>query len=322
MNIKYINIICGLVVLGTMVLQSCKDDESFDVTGATENKVYLNLQAWGPIQTPKNSVWFSVLNTPASSTIINHDEISVKFPVKCTHPATEPIVVKFDTDLVPVTEGYEAFPSGVTVSVDKKELIIPKGAFASTDSIKFSVSKDNLKLLKIAGYMGGVKITSVSNAEASESLSKAYIVVNGDFSNCIDRNTTVPAGAQVSRTGWTAYTESTGANITNLFNGSATSYTNFTANAKLVVDMKSVVNDITGIQLAYSNQTYSLGALKVWTSDTTTDEFDFQGSASFAQAASQYIKFYEKVSARYIRIEATTPLNASGARIGEFYVYK
>lgn len=306
-------------LIGTLLIQSCSDDEIFDVVGSAENKVYLNTQSWSPVNAPKNSMVFNVTNTPEGSIIANAEKIEIRFGVQCTHPATTDILVRFEPDNSLITTGYKVFPDGVKRTMDKTELTIPKGATMSRDSITISVSKDDLGLLTVGQYMAPVKIASVTNAKASDNLTSAYLLVKTTYTNCVDQATSVPGTAAV-RTGWKAAVN--GADQANkLFDNNRNTYF-YGSNFTLEVDLGSVHENITGLGMGYYSQSYSMGSADIYTSDTDADHYELQGSPTFARSTPQYVQFYKTVKARYIKIVVTSGTSASGVAISEFNVYQ
>jgi hypothetical protein len=317
LNLKYTA--WSFILLGISLLQSCSDDETYDVMGSAENKVYINTQSWNPVNAPKNSMVFNVTNTPAGSIIANAEKIEIRFGVQCTHPATTDILVKFELDNSLITSGYNAFPEGVTRSMDKTELIIPKGATMSSDSITISVSNDDLDLLTVGQYMAPVKIVSVTNAKVSDNLTDAYLLVKTTYTNCIDQAASA-SGTAAARTGWKATVN--GADQANkLFDNSRNTYF-YGSNFTLEVDLGAVHENITGLVMDYYSQSYSMGSADIYTSDTDTDHYELQGSPTFPRNTPQYVQFYKTVKARYVKIVVTSGASTSGVAVTEFNVYQ
>ncbi|MEL7587183.1 MAG: DUF1735 domain-containing protein [Prolixibacteraceae bacterium] len=316
-NLKYTAL--WFAMIGGLLIQSCNDDEQFDVTGSRENKVYLNIQSWGPVDAPKNSVVFNVTNTPVGSIIANADKIETKFAVQCTHAAASDIVVRFEIDNSLIADGYSALPNGVTVTMDKSELVIPKGSTVSADSITVSVGNDNLGLLTTGQYMAPVKIVSLTNAQLSDNLTAAFLLVRTSYTNCIDQATSVP-GTAAGRTGWKATVNGTDQG-NRLFDNNRSTYfygNNFT----LEVDLGTVYENITGLALGYYSRSYSMRSATVYTSVTGTDNYEFQGSPAFPSATPQYVRFYNPVRARYVKIVVLSGYSASGVAMSEFSAYQ
>ena len=319
LNLKYAALWVALI--GASLLQSCSDDDIFDVTGSKENKVYINTRSWSPVDAPKNSMVFNVTNTPVGSIIANADKIEAKFAVQCTHVATSDIVVRFEIDNVLITDGYSALPSGVTVTMDKTELVIPAGSMISNDSITVSVSGDKLGLLTVGEYMAPIKITSVTNAQLSENLTSAFLLVKASFTNCVDQAGSVP-GTAASSTGWIA-TVNGADQGRKLFDNKRNTYF-FGSNFTVIVDLESVLENIAGFKLDFYAWYYAMGSANIYTSSTTPDAFELQGSPTFPGATPQYVRFYGPVSARYVKVEVTSPSYSSdyGSAITEFNVYQ
>lgn len=317
LNLKYAAF--WFAMMSGLLITSCNNDELFDVMGSKENKVYLNTQSWGPVDAPKNSVVFNVTNTPVGSIIANADKIETKFAVQCTHAAASDIVIRFETDNSLIADGYSALPNGVRVTMDKSELLIPKGSTVSGDSITVSVSSDNLGLLIPGQYMTPVKIASVTNARLSDNLTAAFLLVRTSFTNCIDQATSVP-GTAAGRTGWKANVNGTDQG-NKLFDNSRNTYfygNNFTVE----VDLGTVHENITGLALGYYSRTYSMKSAVIYTSVTGTDNYESQGSTTFPSSTPQYVQFYSPVRARYVKVVVGSGFSASGVAMSEFNVYQ
>ena len=317
LNLKYTA--WSFILLGISLLQSCSDDETYDVVGSAENKVFINTQSWSPINTPKNGFLFNVTNTPVGSMIADADKIEVKFAVQCTHKASSDIHVKFELDNALITEGYAALPDGVTLTMDKTALTIPEGATMSSDSITISVSNDDLDLLTVGQYMAPVKIVSVTNAKVSDNLTSAYLLVKTTYTNCVDHATSVP-GTAAARTGWKA-TVNGADQAKKLFDNSKNTYF-YGSNFTLEVDLAAVHENITGLVMGYYSQSYSMGSADIYTSDTDTDHYELQGSPTFPRSTPQYVQFYKSVRARFVKIVVTSGTSTSGVAISEFNVFQ
>ncbi len=201
MFLKYKNFIVCLIV--AISLQSCSDDEKYDVVGSTQNMVFINTQQFSPVGVT-NGFWFDIQNTTVSKSWVNGDIVEGKFTVQCTHAAANDIVVKFEIDNSLLVEGYNAFPSGVALQMNRDELVIPKGAMIANDSITISIDASKVNLFDMESYMASVKIVSANNTPLSSSESSASLVVRGIYNNCSTNTTTVPSGTTATRTGWTA----------------------------------------------------------------------------------------------------------------------
>jgi hypothetical protein len=253
--------------------------------------------------------------------IADADKIEVKFAVQCTHKASSDIDVKFELDNSLITEGYAELPGGVTLTMDKTELTILKGAEVSSDSITISIETDDLDLLTVGAYMVPVKIVSVTHANLSDNLMSAYVIVKTTYSNCIDQATSI-SGTAADRTGWTA-TVNGADQGTKLFDNNKYTYY-LGGNFTVEVDLGTVHENITGLMMDFYAWYYAMGSAKIYTSATTTNDYELQGSPTFPGSTPQYVKFYGAVNARFIKVEITSPSYSSnyGSAITEFNVYQ
>jgi hypothetical protein len=314
--------IACIMTLGACLLLSCSDnDETFDITGDTENKVYIN--TWTSKAPEYNRFLFNVTVTPASTSPAS---VGVKFPVQCTRPATDDIHVNLAVDNSLIQEDYSALPDGITVTFDKPELVIPKGANISTDSIVVSID-GNLQLLQTGNYMIPVKISSVSgSAQSSSNLSAAYVVIKSMFTNSVNNGATLPSGAAITpKTAWTA---SGIANYPERLFDASTSTSSYASTGAVTppltveIDMKADYENVTGFRFAYSNQSYCMTRAIIYTK-TDAGDYEFQGDVTLTRGTAQVVRFYQTVNARFIKLEIQTVYNNSyGLRITDFAAYR
>lgn len=326
LNLKYI--VMYIVVLGVFLLQACSDEETFDVTGDTANKVYVNTYGRSLEDSPKNTFLYEVTNTPVGSIIANTSQISVKFGVQCTHVASEDLRVKFETDNSLIGEAYLSLPNGVTLSMDKAELVIPKGTTKSADSITLSVDSDKLNLLAVGTYLAPVRITSVNdgNSEISSNLNVVYVMIATTESNCYNYSV---AGDMIgnlitSKTGWvgTVNAQLVSGTPANMLNTSTTSYWRVSPQEfDWSVDMANEKANITGIRVHTSSATYNFTKLHVYSSVDGIN-WTSQGITDLTIGnAYQYVKFYEPIDARYLKFEVLGWRSSSQIRVALFDVY-
>ncbi|WP_420477420.1 DUF1735 domain-containing protein, partial [Noviherbaspirillum sp. ST9] len=119
-------------IAGSCLLYSCKDSEHYDITGDTENRVYLPVGSY--TVNAYNKYVFSVTHTPAGSIGQN---IGAATPVMCTHPASADLKVSFsvnkslvDTYNAEKGTNYSQLPDGM-VDFNTMELTIPQGQLSS-----------------------------------------------------------------------------------------------------------------------------------------------------------------------------------------------
>jgi len=326
---KSLNIKTGFILfiaIAALLLQSCSDEETFDVVGDKENKVYINMQLWTPVDLPSNSVRFNVTKTPVGSFLDGTESIVLKFPVKCTHVASNDIKVKFEIDKISDLDGFSGLPDGVTVKIINNELTIPKGSMSSKDSITVSLESESLELLSSnVSYVVPVKIASVSNASISSNLSSTYLVLKTEYSNCVNLATSISGTALTGRTSWLASLDvalSSGS-LANMFDARTNTYW-FVSPAKecqLTVNLTTLHTNITGIRIHSYGTSYSLNAIEV-SSSVDGENWVNQGNVTLSTAtAYQYIRFYEPINAQYIRLKIKGWRSASYVIISEFDVY-
>ncbi len=325
-SFKLNNIAILLVAFVAILLQSCSKEDTYDVVGSKENKVYINIQSWNPINMPKNSVIYNVTNTPVGSFLDGTESIVLKFPVKCTHVASNDIKVKFEIDKISDLDGFSGLPDGVTVKIINNELTIPKGSMSSKDSITVSLESESLELLSSnVSYVVPVKIASVSNASISSNLSSTYLVLKTEYSNCVNLATSISGTALTGRTSWLASLNvalSFGS-LANMFDARTNTYW-FVSPAKecqLTVNLTTLHANITGIRIHSFSTSYSLNAIEV-SSSIDGENWVNQGNVTLSTAtAYQYIRFYEPINAQYLRLKIKGWRSARYVVISEFDVY-
>jgi hypothetical protein len=325
--LKFKYMAAGLLAAAAFSLSSCSDeDEAFDVTGSSENIVYINTQSFSPVGAPKNSFLFTATNTPISSTL---SSVTVKFGVRCTQVATEDIRVNFAPDNSIAVEGYSALPSDITATMDKTELVIPKGTNISNDSITVSLDGD-FKILKGNACIFPVKITSVNgNVQLSNNLSAAYVAIKPTYTNSVNNGTTLPGGAAITpKSGWSAtgianYPERLfDASTSTASYASSGSFTPTSLPLTVEIDMKTDYEAVTGFRFAYSTNSYCMTRAIIYTK-TNTGDYEFQGDVTLTRNTSQVVRFYQPVNAQFIKLEIQTVYsNANGLRITDFNAYR
>lgn len=322
--LKYKNLVAGLAIAITALsFASCNDKDSYDVTGSTKNVVFINTQTWSPVNV-NNGFLFDIEKTPIGSTIQKASKIEAKFTIQCTHPANEDITVKFEADDSAIPSGYKKLPNGVSLKMDRTELTITKGATIAKDSITVSIDTEQIGLFEAGAYMAPVKIVSSNKAELSSSYSSASLVINTVFTNI--KNISLPTGtATTNKTGWVA--KANGADAPVFVDGLTTSTNYFTVTSfplTLEVDLASVQSNISGFAVRYSNQNYSsVGIAEIYTSNTSVDNYTFQGKVTYSRTQTQYASFVQAVNARYIKIVIAAPYSTTnGLRLQEFYIYQ
>jgi hypothetical protein len=323
-NIKYTALCVG--VAGTLALQSCEDEPMAEVVhGVKENKVYINTASWAPITAPKNTVYFSVTNTPAGALVDNAESVAATFPIHCTLPSAASVQVKLEVDNSLVPEGFSAVPSNVEVTLENATLTIPQGSMISGDSVKVSIATDQLSSLSPGTYLLPLKISSVTNAESSTNMNVAYVMISTTFTNIRSAAAGEMEGSLVDRTGWTGFVSRPllAGTAGSMFSASTAQYWRVDPGDDTFyfdVDLDGKLEDITGIRLHTNNQNYNIARLRVETS-LDGETWTSQGEASPAYGTYQYVKFYQPIEAAHIRVTVLARRHASQVRLALFDLY-
>lgn len=325
---KIINkILPGLLILAAFTFISC-DKEEYNFTGDSTARIYFTSYYQG-----LNTFGFSVLHTPLGSWGL----INASFPVRSTQKADAAINVSLaiDNSLAEAFNlkngtNYSTVPSGLA-ELSTSSLVIPVGAYLSSDSVKVTISEDVVAQLTATGYIIPVRITSINtteDAEISSNLNTIYIIVKTDWSNCYNGQVLANmVGILISpRTGWSASINVPlySGNLGQLFDGSTNSYWQIRPSAKfiLTVDLASEYVAIAGIRTNTSSTNYGLTQAKVYSSVDNLS-WTYQGTPTFStSSAYQYVRFYAPITARYLRIESVSTRSTSRIYMGEFDVYR
>ncbi len=305
------NIAFCLLLLVTFLFQACEDDESFDVVGNPNNIVYI-------LPATKS---FDMVTTPVG---FFGDSIYADFGVKSTNPMKESVTVTatIDNSLVSTyNEKNDTDYMACTASLAKATATISEGEYASFDSIKVILPKENYpEIEEVGSYLVPVKLSGVSTGIVSAEYNVVYLAITTTYSNCKDQATSV-SGTKADRTGWTASVN--GSDIgSRLFDNNRWSYYYTTSLPFTIeIDLGSVHNDITGFDMSYFSEYYGIGSADVYTSETTTDEYELQGSPGYLFSSTQYVSFYETVNTRYIKIVINSSSYDSGVVMTEFNLY-
>ncbi|UII27679.1 DUF1735 domain-containing protein [Fulvivirga maritima] len=299
-----------LLAIGFLMLQACDDDESFDVEGESTTRVYLNSGSYTVGE--YMSFPFSIIHTPLGSI----GSVQASFPIRSTMPSESPITVSIQADNslvdayneVNETE-YSALPDGVAQLV-QNTLTIPSGATISADSMTVSIPVEAYVQLTEANYILPLTLSSVQSGDAtiSENRNTLYLMVNTEVTNLYNNveESDVEGVAVDDRSLWTASLDIPigYGTMSNMFNGSAQSYWYVTPpqEATITIDLGQEYSNISELSLHTYSRNYSLTSVTV-SSGVEEGNWESIGTADLSTSSSlQYIKFYEPIDARFLRI--------------------
>ncbi len=317
MNLK--KYIIGLLVVGgTLCFQACSD-ESYDVEGSSLNQVYINMNRWSSTDNLQNAFVYDVVRTPIGSTLKNGPE-EVKIGVRSTKVASEDITVTLDIDKNMSTGNYSSFPKEVNVSLDKRTLTIPAGSMLSSDSVTVKIEDGKWEKFADGSSLLPLKVTSVSNAALSEGHSLSYLVVNKVFTNCVEGATSVEGTLVSDRSAWTATYKGKDAGRVFFDRNQWSFISQDYSNVELVVNLSKEYTGISGFRLTHYARWYSCSSATIFIS-MDGENWINKGSVSLPSYSSpQYIRFYEKVNARYLKLDLVP--DGNGVVLGEFDMYQ
>ena len=311
--------IIGLLAVGGIFCFQACSDESYDVEGSSLNQVYINMNRWSSTENLQNAFVYEVMRPPVGSTLKSGPE-KVKIGVRSTKVASEDITVTLDIDKNTFIGNYSSFPNGVNISLDKHTLTIPAGSMLSSDSVTVEIEDGKWDEFADDSYLLPLKIISVSNAELSEGHSLAYLVVNTAFTNCVEGATSVEGTLVSDRSSWTATYKGADAGRV-FFDGNNRSYiSQDRSNVELIVDLSKECTGISGFRLTHYGSWYSCSSATVSIS-VDGESYMNQGSVSLPSYSSpQYIRFYENVNARYLKLDLAP--GGYGVVLTEFDMYQ
>lgn len=317
------------LTLAVCMLASCNKEElDYDITGDPVNRVYINTET-----SYVNTYKFGIVHTPINS----QGNIIAKFPVRCTReaPSGVQVTIGLDNSLVDqYNSSKAAMYSQVTesmVTLGNPTLTIPAGAMISSDSVSVSIPSEYLTNLRDDGYLLPLVIKSITQTEGveiSSNLNTVYLFVSTEWTNCYDYqvDTNMVGSLVTDRSLWTAGIDVSlySGSLTQMLDGSTNSYFQIRPPVKfnMVVDLSEEVSGITGIRTNSRQTSYGFTQVKVYTSNDSIN-WVYQGSPFLMTSSSyQYIKFYEPVDARYLRIELVSSRSTSRIYIAEFDIYR
>jgi len=318
-------------VIALCLLSACSNELKYNVTGDTTNRVYVNVES-----AFANTYGFSVVQTPISSI----GTVMAMFPARGTQAAVTDLKVTFAVDHT-LVDAYNAAHSTTYSQVSDSiltlvntTLTIPKGGVSSVDSINISINNQRLVYLTAPGYLLPIRITTVSTAEktaVSTNQNIVYLLISTSWTNCYNSPLiTDMVGTLITpRTTWTATLDQTlvSGTLPQMFDGSTTTYWRIAppvapAVFNLVVDLKTPYTTISGIRTNSNSTSYGMTQAKIYSSNDGTT-WTYQGPPTLSTAnAYQYIKFYQQISARYLKIQSVTLRSTSRMYLAEFDVYK
>lgn len=333
-NYKYLIALFAFVF--SFALQSCEEDDDYDVKGTTENFVFINSGNWAPIGV-SDGVLFNTVKTPVETTVsgIDLEAPEVSFSIQCSRPAAEDIVVKLAIDNSTAIEGYEPFPSGVSLALSKTEFTIPKGAMSSSEALTVSVPLSQVELLSTGSYMASIVISTVSGATLRDDQSSFAMFLAHEVTNVKSNLTSLEgSGTTPDRSSWKGvvkytdgsgvYSESDQSSV--LFDNNSRTYffntPDYEPAFELEFDLGQVYTDVTAFRLRYYSSSYAIGSANIYVSSTGTDNYELLKSGSFPAASSHYLNFYEPIKARYIKVEVLAPVYSYGTVFADFYIYQ
>ncbi|MBP1613580.1 MAG: protein of unknown function type protein [Bacteroidetes bacterium] len=322
------------IVIATLSLQSCGNDDSYDVVGNPNNLFYIKANSPSSVSSP-NTLLFTVVHTPAG----DFGDIKAEFPVRCLRNVDETtkVTAQLDNSLIEAYNAkygtsYVQFPDDA-LDFDLSTVTVENGSYIARDSLTASVPNSALAKFTGSGYIAPIRITSVvgSKGQSSEDYGVGYIIVKTS-TKLIKSSVTSSdmLGTLVTDySDWSAScAQSSNNDFGSLVDGDTWSGWDFdSSTATVVVDMQSE-KEFTGIRSfclygMYSSYGYYFNNIVLAYSTDGANYID-AGSVSNSEMVNesgyQYVCLYGAVKARYLKIIYTC--NSSWGRgLYEFDVY-
>lgn len=309
----------GFTMIAAISLQSCNNDESYDVVGNPNNLFYIKANSSPSVSSP-NSLLFGVVHTPVG----DFGNVRAQFPVRCLRnvDVATKVTAQLDNTLIDAYNAkygtsYAQFPEGA-LNLDLPTVTVEKGSYVAIDSLTASVSSSALAKFTEPGYIAPIRIASVagSKGEGSEVYGIGYIIVKTS-TKLIKSGTSssdILGTLVTDYSGWSAScAQSNNNDFASLVDGDTWSGWDFNSSvATVLVDMHSE-KEFAGIRSyclygMYSSYGYYFSNIALAYSTDGINYVD-AGSASNAEMVNengyQYISFYGAVKARYLKITYT-----------------
>lgn len=300
------SILTAIVCISTLMLTSCKNDESFDYPGHSENRIFLKASS--------GKTAFTAQKTPGGT----FTDLKVKIPIFCTSPAYSSIEASMAIDTTYVIKynavnktNYNRLPAEAFNLINSK-LTIPAKSYVSQDSLALEIKPDGLENVESGNYLVPIVISSTSDSQVSISQNRNVLYFTLTITEDLDNIWNTPPsdkGTPITgdRTSWTVTTtnSSFGGDTSMLFDNNLNntlsySITQLDNTTGFVVDMKQIYTNLSGITMNFMQTYYSIKNADVYTSEDNS-QWTMQGNALNTNTIWDLI-FYKNVSARYIKL--------------------
>lgn len=302
-NLFYI----GMLTLCGICFTACSDDETYDVYGDPDNRVYIQ----------DNSRAYKIVQTPISTV----DNVDFKWVPRSSNKATGTIKVKVEVDNTLISAyneehgtEFEALPANAVV-VENSEMTILAGEMVVSDTVNVKLTEDAsiLSTLKSEkGYIIPLRLVSAEGANSRLSTNRVSpsfltITVTNDNVNHEATEADITGTLVADQTGWSVTPLSgSGSNLDRWFNGNPQSYSSVSdwVNYKAAFTVDMGKSYVFGAIVAYRSTSWGeynsiYAGAKISTSDDGTN-FKSVGEVT---SSSKFIVFYAPLTARYIRVE-------------------
>lgn len=239
----------SLLLVGMFGFQSC-NEETYDVVGNPDNLFFL-----------KTDYNFEVIRYPmGGAEAVRGDEVLVKIPVYVTRPMGGEVSVSASIDASLVAQ-YNTANSVEFDTIDESLIVWGKktvkflpGAYVASDSIEFSIPKENCVQLLNKSYVIPIRLTESSDGKISVTNSYSYTVVNCKYSYIDPESNEVSGVKLTDKSYWQISSDDSSADLSVCIDGETSTITKFEQleNPTITIDLQSV-NKISGATVFASN---------------------------------------------------------------------
>ena len=241
----------SLLFISILSFHSCNED-GYDIKGNPDNLIFV-----------KTNYKFDISRSPmAGVETVKGDEILVKIPVYATRPVESEVIVNADVDLS-LVEQYNTANSveydgidGNLIEWKKKTVKFLPGAYVASDSIEFSIPKENCVNLLNESYIVPIRLTNASSCAISLNNRYSYAVVNCEYTYLDSEAEEMKGVALTDKSAWEISSDDSSTDLSKCVDGELSSWTLFSKveNPTVMIDLKTL-QSICGV-MVYTSEDY------------------------------------------------------------------
>lgn len=305
---RYLGLLISIICF--IGLQSCKEEETFDVVGNPNNLAYFP-SAGKILEGESASYSVNITRTPSS---VIADKYQVKFAIRTTRPVETDTRINVEVDLGLVDKynllhgtDYKASPF---TELKKATVIIPAGTYDSKDSIEVMIPSEKMSDFTEKTYLLPLRLKSSNEIAVSKKNDEAYIVFTV-VRRFINPSASVDSfnGILISEhTGWTIQSTDGEANVGNLIDGKDNTGTKFPTlqSPEIMIDLGGI-KKVTGLSFLNTNSSqigyfiYTTMNISLSEDGVVWTDTDNSGTMQIRDRK-QFVIFYAPTACRYIKL--------------------